>query len=115
MAVITPSSIQGAGAQAITYTVLGASDTFVFNPARNPILVLKNITGGALTPNIDGASGTVVPVDGIGNVTVSSGYTTPSIPAGGAVAIPLRSIREYLKGVITVTGGTGIQAYILEQ
>lgn len=115
MAVITATSIANAGASTLTVTTLGASDTFIFNPAKDPILILNNVTAGALTPNIDGAGGTVVPVTGVGNVSVASGYTTPSIGAGAVVAIPLKSIKEYLRGTITVTGGTGIKASILEQ
>lgn len=115
MALIANSSINAAGANALTETILGASDTLTYNPARKPILILNNITAGALTPNIDGAGGTVVPVPGIGNVSVAIGYTTPSIPAGDSVAIPLNSISEFLRGVVTVTGGSGIQAFILEQ
>lgn len=115
MALIAATSIANAGSTTVVVTTLGASDTLTFNPAKNPILILNNATAGALTPNIDGAAGTVVPVAGIGNVSVASGYTTPSIGAGAVAAIPLRSIKEYLRGVITVTGGTGIKASILEQ
>jgi len=115
MAVITKTSITSAGANAVTETTLGASDTLVYSPARNPILILNNATGGALTPNIDGAGGTTVPVTGVGNVSVASGYTCPSIAAGAVVAISLRSIAEYLRGTVTITGGTGIKASILEQ
>jgi len=41
--------------------------------------------------------------------------TTPSIGAGAVVAIPLNTIKEYLRGTITVTGGTDIKVSILEQ
>jgi hypothetical protein len=115
MAVITKTSIESAGATTVTETTLGASDTLVYSPARNPILILNNATAGALTPNIDGAGGTAVSVAGIGSVSVASGYTAPSIAAGAVVAIPLRSIAEYLRGTVTITGGTGIKASILEQ
>jgi hypothetical protein len=67
-----------------------------------------------LTPNIDGAGGTTVPVAGVGSVSVASGYTNPSIPAGDIASIPLKSISGFLQGVVTVTGGSGIKAYILE-
>lgn len=114
MAVITPTSVIVAGAVNFNVTTLGASDTLAYNPAKSPLLILDNVTGGALTPNIDGAGGSVVPVDGIGNVDVASGYTCPSIPAGGRAVIKLNTISKFLKGVITVTGGTGIKASILE-
>jgi hypothetical protein len=114
MAVITPTSMTGTGARTVSRTTLGASDTFVYNPSKNPVLELDNVTGGALTPKIDGAGGTVVPVAGVGDVSVADGLTLESIPAGAKVAIPLRSISAYLQGVITVTGGTGIKASLLE-
>lgn len=114
MAVIALTSMGGAGAREVTVTTLGASDTLTYNASRNPVLVLNNVSGGALTPNIDGAAGTTVPVAGIGNVSVATGYTTPSIADGEVFAIPLKSISAYLQGVVTVTGGTGIEAYILE-
>lgn len=115
MAAITATSIVPAGAVVVSRLTLGASDTMTYNPARKPILILDNVTAGALTPNIDGAGGSVVPVDGIGNISVAAGYSTPSIAAGACVAISLPTIKEYLKGVITITNGTGIKASILEQ
>ena len=114
MAVIAATSMQGSGSRAVTVTTLGASDTFVFNPIRKPVLVLNNITGGALTPNIDGAGGTTIGCVGVGDVDVSSGITFASIAAGDSVAVPLLSISAYLLGVVTLTGGDGIEAQILE-
>lgn len=114
MAAITSTSIAGDGAIALSVLTLGASDTLTFNPGKNPVLLLCNETGGALTPNIDGAGGATVAVKGIGSVNVAPGYTSPSIPAGGKAVIRLNSISEYLKGVVTITGGAGIKASILE-
>ena len=104
----------GSGSRTLTKTTLGASDTMVYNKSRKPVLILDNVTGGALTPNIDGAGGSTVPVAGVGTVSVASGLTLSSLAAGACVAIPLESIEAYLQGVITVTGGTGIKASILE-
>lgn len=114
MGAITATSITGAGAHAFAVTVLTSSDTFTYNPGKNPLLILDNVTGGALTPNIDGSGGSVIPVKGIGDVSVASGYTAPSIAAGAKAVIQLNTISEFLKGTITVTGGTGIKASILE-
>lgn len=114
MAAITATQIGVAGGTVVTVTTLGASDTLTFNASRDPVLILDNVTGGALTPNIDGAGGTTQAVSGIGNVSVASGFTTPSIGAGVCYAIPLKTISAYLQGVITVTGGSGIKASILE-
>lgn len=115
MAAVTATSMGGTGARVVSRLTLGSSDTISYNASRNPILILDNVTGGALTPNIDGAGGTTVPVKGVGDVSVSSGLTLASIGAGACVAIPLSSISAYLQGVITITGGSGIKASLLEQ
>lgn len=115
MAAITATSMGGSGARVVSRLTLGASDTMTYNASRNPILILDNVTGGALTPNIDGAGGTTVPVKGVGSISVAAGLTLASIADGACVAIPLGSIEAYLQGVITITGGTGIIASILEQ
>jgi len=114
MAVITPSSITGSGQKAVTVTVLGASDTFVYNSSAKAVLYLNNVTGGALTPLIDGDGAVDVPCAGILDVVTSAGLTLTSIGAGDTVAIPLDSINAYLRGVITITGGDAIQASLLE-
>lgn len=115
MAAITATNINGAlGANTVTRTTLGSSDTFTFNTSYNPILILDNVTAGALTPNIDGSGGTTVPVKGLGSVDVSSGLTLASIAAGACVAIQLNTIYEYLKGTVTITGGSGIKASLIE-
>ena len=115
MAAITSTSMGGSGARVVTRTTLGSSDTFTYNAHANPILILDNVTGGALTPNIDGAGGSTVPVKGVGSVSVASGLTLASIASGACVAIPLTSISAYLQGVITITDGSGIKATLLEQ
>lgn len=104
----------GAGARAVTVTTLGASDTIAYNPAKKGILILDNVTAGALTPLIDGAGGASVTVPGIGTVDVSGGLTLSSIGAGAVVVIPLDTIKAYLTGVVTITGADGIKATFLE-
>ena len=114
MALIASTTLQGLGVRLVTRTTLTASDTFTYNLGREAVLILDNITAGALTVNIDGAGGTTVPVPGIGDVSVSSGLSTGSIAAGACVAIPLDTVFQYLQGVIAVTGGTGIRATLIE-
>ncbi len=114
MAAITPTAMTGSGSRLVTRTTLGASDTLTYNKSKKPVLILDNVTGGALTPNIDGAGSSSVPVAGVGSVSVAAGYTLASLAAGACAIIPLESIEAYLSGVITVTGGTGIKASLLE-
>lgn len=113
MAVIAPTSLGGPGQRAVTETTCTSSDTLTYE--AGDILLLRNPTGGALTPTIDGADGTTWPSVGIGNVAVSSGYSVGSIAAGAARAIPMDSIHAYLQGVITMTGGTGLIAVLLRK
>ena len=115
MPAIVATSMQGAGKRAITETVLnGTTDTLTYKPNQGQILILRNGTAGALTPIIDGAGSTTIPVQGVGSVDVSAGYTVGSIAAGAEVAIPLDSIYAYLVGVVTITRGTGLSAALLE-
>lgn len=115
MPAITPTDMTGSASRAVTETTLdGSTDSFVYRPGVNQTLVLRNATGGALTPTIDGDGGTTKPVAGLGDVDVSAGYTTPSIGAGEVAAIPCDTIAGYLQGTIAITGGTGIIATLLE-
>lgn len=112
MAVITATSMQGSGARVVAETTLGASDTLVYKPKA--ILELRNPTAGALAPNVKGASATTASLPGYGTVSLTAGYTFPSIAAGASYNLPLDSISEYLKGVITITLGAGLVARLIE-
>ena len=114
MATIAATSMTGSGSRAVTETTMTSSDTLVYNPDRNPVLILRNGTAGALTVTLDGSGGTTVPVSGVGSVSVAAGYATASIAAGAMHAIPLNSISAYLQGTIAITGGTGISASLLQ-
>lgn len=115
MAAITATSMAGPGSRVVTRTTLGTSDTFTFNSNKSPIMILDNVTAGALTVTIDGAAApTALTVAGVGSLDLSAGFVTASIAAGACVAIPLNSISQYLAGTIAVTGGTGIKATLLE-
>lgn len=95
-----------AGPFTAALTTLTSSDTITYNAGRKQLLVVRNPTGGTLNLNIDGADGTTVNVPGIGSVSVASGLTI-AIPTLEVRAVVLSTISEYLKGVVTLTGGTG--------
>lgn len=114
MPAITATSIASVGKAAVTETTLNGTDSLTYREGNKPILVMRNPTAGALSPVIDGDGATSVAVSGIGTVDTSTGYAVGSIAAGAAVAIPLITIREYLKGTIAITGGTGLVASLLE-
>lgn len=114
MATITATSMGGTGERAMVETTLVGTDDFVYVSSSKSILILRNPTAGALTPKIDGGDGTIVPVAGLGDVSVADGKTLASIAAGAVAVVPLDTIRKYLKGTIAVTGGTGLIASLLE-
>lgn len=115
MAVIAKTTVQGSGELEMTVTTLGASDTFVYTEGKNATLILDNVSGGPLTPNIDGdAASATYGCPGVEDKDLTGGYTTASIADGEKWIIPLDSIKAYLKGTITVTGGDAMEASILE-
>jgi len=111
MATIASTALTGSGSRVVSETTCGASDTFAFT--SGDILLLKNDTAGALTPNIVGDGATTVGVPGVGSVDVSGGYDVPSIASGVVIAIPLTSIGKYLTGTITMTGADACVAQLL--
>jgi len=114
MATIAPTNVSGSGVVSVTETILGASDTFIFKRNKRQKLILRNDTVGALTPNIDGDGSSDVGIDGIGSIDVSGGFDVGSMAADEVVSINTDSIREYLKGTIEITGGTGLVAILME-
>ncbi len=115
MATIAATNMLVTGAKTVNETTLnGSSDTFVYTQRKDALLVLRNPTGAAISPTIDGDGATTVPVAGVGSVDISGGYAVGSIAAGAAVAIRLDTIKEYLAGNIAITGGSGLVAQLLE-
>jgi hypothetical protein len=114
MAALTATNMRAVGAVTATVNTLGASDTFTFDDSKDQLLVLRNGTGGALTPTLTGADAEAFGVAGYGSIDPTSGYSAGSIAAGATKTIRLNSIKKYLTGVVTVTGGTGISATLYE-
>ncbi len=115
MPAIVATSMLGPGSRVITETTLNGTDSFTFNPTKYPVMILKNTTAGPLTATFVGSTATTVSFDGVPSVSVAAGYATTAIAATtGVVAVPLNSIKEYLRGTLTITGGTGLTATLLE-
>ena len=114
MATIVATNSQGTGRVTVTETTLDGTDTFTYSQGKSQTLILRNDTAGALTPTIDGDGATTVSVKGVGLVDISAGYAVGSIAIGETVTIRTESISEYLAGVISITGGTGLDAQLLE-
>ncbi|MGL4296697.1 MAG: hypothetical protein ACRCTG_13350 [Aestuariivirga sp.] len=115
MPALTSTSVRAGGVVSTTENTLTASDTFTWDQnTAGAILILRNGTGGALSPVITGSTAsTAIPVAGFGTVSAAS-LAVGSIPAGQSRVIPLDTRREFLQGTITITGGTGITATLLQ-
>jgi len=114
MATVTATDASGSGETIITETTLTASDTFTYVGGGNQYLMLRNESAGALTPNILGDAVSTVSVSGAGNLDISAGYTTASIAIGETAVIRTSTIEKYLTGTIEITGGTDIEASLVE-
>ena len=114
MATITSTNGQGSGEKTVTETTLDGTDTFTYKAGVNQTLTLRNATGGALTPLIDGDGAGTVEVSGVGAIDISAGYQMGSIGAGEVATIKTETIKKFLVGTIAMTGGTGIVATLLE-
>lgn len=115
MGEIVKISMQGVRDRDETPTTLGASDTIsTYEEGKGWILWIYNGSGGTIQPTLDGADApSALEVPGGGTKDLTAGYQWPATVADGDVtAIPLDTIREYLKGVITVTGASGAKAWI---
>ncbi len=111
MPAIVRTNVAGVGRKTITETTLNGTDSFTYGTGDR--LILRNPTGGAISPIIDGSVGTTVPVVGADDKDVSAGFPVGSIAAGAMVTIDLDTISAYLQGTIAITGGTGLIASIL--
>ena len=115
MATITPTAIGGPGVKAITEVTMTASDTLTFKPGIGQILHLRNVTAGALTVTLTGSLAVSRTYPEGGTVNYAAGFSTGAIAATtGDVLLKLDTLTDYLQGVITITGGTGIKASLLE-
>jgi formyltetrahydrofolate synthetase len=116
MAVIVATAMTGPGVRVLTETTMTASDTLAYDTGRpNSVLVLRNPTGGALSPTITGSlASAAIAVPGFGTVSAAAGLAVGSIAAGAARVIPLDSINLYLVGTVTITAGTGLVASFLQ-
>lgn len=114
MAVVASFTLSGTSAPVtVTPTTLGASDTLTFASGTDQVLHLHNPTGGSLTLNIDGSGGTTVSIPGSGGNTldVSTGFNIV-VAAGARKSVRLDAIFQYLKGTVTLTGASGLTAWI---
>ena len=112
MTAIVETAHDQTAAYTVTETVLTASDTLTFRTNVAQLLMLSNSTGSNVNVTIDGDGGSTVTIPGLGPVDVSDGKVF-AVADGAVVAIPLLAYREYMQGVVAVTGGTGLVARLI--
>jgi hypothetical protein len=115
MAVITNTSKNVLGPFNAPKTALTAADTLTYVPNIGAELILYNTTGAPVNVTIDGSGGTTVPVPDTGGATfsVAAGLVVP-VPANDFTIVRLDTIAAFLKGTVSVTGGTGVVAIIIQ-
>jgi hypothetical protein len=103
------------GKFAVAPTVLTGADTLTYSPGKQQTLYLYNTTAGTVTVVIDGSLVTTVSPSGQGgSIDNSAGYSI-AIAAGTVQAVALQNIRNFLQGVVNVTGGVaGVLAWVQE-
>jgi len=116
MGTLNASSLAPGGLITPTELTLTAADTIVWNARKpNAVLVLRNPTGAGISPTITGSLASAsIPVKGYGNVSAAAGLALGAIPAGVTRYLPLDSRKEFLQGVISITGGAGLIATLLQ-
>lgn len=112
MPVIPATKITSIGAVDATETTLNGTDSFVYVPGVTRFLILRNDSGGPLSPVIDGDGSVSEYLPGVGNVSTASGFAVGSIADGAIKVVDLTSISSYLKGAIAITSGTGLSAIL---
>lgn len=114
MAVIAATSLKTSGVMTITETTLTAADSLVYNESKRPVLTLRNTTASPVVVTIDGSTVTTVAIPGTAETFDAASGKAITVPANGHQAVKLYDIREFLKGTVAVTGGTGCVAVLLE-
>lgn len=114
MPAITATQLGNGFVQATSTTLDGLTDTFTFTSSKTQILTFLNNTGGSLDLNINSDGPTSHYCPGVGTIDLTSGVTQ-TIADGETFTLKPTTIREYLQGDnISLTGGTGITAYLYE-
>lgn len=112
MPVIAQTRISSTGAVTATETTLNGTDSLVYVRGKTKYLFLRNPTGSAITPVIDGADATSEYVPGLGVIATSGGFSVGSIAAGASRVVDLDSIFSYLKGTVEIKTGSGLVAIL---
>lgn len=96
-------------------TELTGADTLIYNPSMTQTLFIRNDSAASVPIVIDGSLVGSVELPGQGRpVDNSAGYSMP-VAAGMTRGVTLSSIRNFLTGTVSVTGGgPDVFAWIVE-
>lgn len=99
----------------VPVTLDGTTDTVQLTLQGSATLYITNATGGDVTLNVLGDTATSKAINGYGALDLTAGKDF-LIADGGEQSIPLNSTYLYWlgDGNLTLTGGTGCTAYIIE-
>lgn len=110
MPLITENKRATFGAEALVVVDSDGADSLVYNSQGNQSLFITNNTGVSATLNIIGSTAPAdYPCSGTGETNDLTGGYPVTIVDGGSVNIQLSSIKAWLPGDVTITGGaTGV-------
>lgn len=113
---ITGNKRKTFGSQTLTVIESDGADTLTYNKASNQVLLITNNTAGAINLNIIGSEASnAYQCAGTGTTQdLTAGYPI-NVTAGASVRIELNSIKEWLAGNVSITGGATDVLYTLMQ
>lgn len=114
MATLTATSANVDGYVASTVNTLTAADTLIYEGSKTQLLQFRNTTASPVVVTIDGNGAAAVSVPGTGKTYDTTTGLAITVAANGTGAVVLKSIREFCKGTVAVTGGVGLVAVIYE-
>lgn len=112
MPLLTTQSLKEPSIQTLTMTQLDGSDTFQLQQTGIQSLIINNDSGGNITFTMIGDEAPATTnCSGIGSVDVVAESVT--VNDGSYAKIYLSNLSLVLKGLTTITGGTGLKVALV--
>lgn len=112
-AIVPTSGAQGSPRAAARTTLAANGNPVPYQRGRGQLLILHNPTAGPLTPTIIGSAATAREVQNAGTVNFAAGLNLGAIAAGAQLIVPLDFLQPYLRGVVDITGASGLVATLI--
>lgn len=102
------------GAVTTGVSILDDTDQFIYQPDANQVMILRNPTGSPISPILTGNNvSSAHLIKTYGYVDLTGGFPVGAIASGQSVAIPLETVRLWIKGERSfINGGAGLQCSI---